>query len=79
MTIKSKYDIGDTVFIIQYNQLFGRFVCIDYVIKNIIYDGTEIIYGFVYNIEARESECYEGKLIAQRTCKFLNMQLEWVE
>lgn len=79
MIIKSKYDVGDTVFVIEYNPLIGQFNCFDHIIKSIIYDGTEIIYGFIYDIQVREKQCYEGKLEAKRTCDLLNSQLDWSE
>ena len=55
MNIRSKYNVGDTVFIVQYNNFSGTYTCFNYNIKYIIYDGSDIFYGFVYGIEAMEN------------------------
>lgn len=79
MNIRSKYNVGDTVYIVQYNNLSGTYTCFDYNIKYITYDGSDIFYGFVYGIEAMENTVFDDKLTAKRMCDFLNSQLEWVE
>ena len=79
MNIRSKYNVGDTVFIVQYNNFSGTYTCFNYDIKYIIYDGSDIFYGFVYGIEAMENTVFDDKLTAQRMCDFLNSQLDWSE